>query len=89
MALVCPLPLAYADIENVLREAKEDLLATVEPFDVFTDASGEKLPADRKSIAISLTFRAVGRTLTSEEVNAACERLKQGLKAKLAVDFRE
>ncbi len=89
MALVCPLPLAYAEIAETLRAAKEELLASVEPFDVFTDASGEKLPADRKSIAISLTFRAAGRTLTSEEVSAACERLKQGLKAKLAVDFRE
>ena len=61
----------------------------IEPFDVYLDPSGEKLPADRKSIAISLTFRAPGRTLTSEEVNAACDRLKQQLKTKLAVDFRE
>ncbi|MEI6337354.1 MAG: hypothetical protein WCQ57_02070, partial [Verrucomicrobiota bacterium] len=88
-ALACPLQLAYAEIEDMLREAGEELLARVEPFDVFTDPSGEKLPADRKSIAISLTFRAAGRTLNSGEVNAACERLKQGLKAKLAVDFRE
>ena len=89
LALVCPLPMAYAEIEAVLREAKEELLARIEPFDVFTDASGEKLPSDRKSIAISLTFRAAGRTLNSEEVNAACERLKHGLKTRLAVDFRE
>ena len=61
----------------------------IEPFDIYVDPSGEKLPADRKSIAISLTFRAQERTLNSEEVNAACDRLKQQLKAKLAVDFRE
>jgi phenylalanyl-tRNA synthetase beta subunit len=36
-----------------------------------------------------LTFRAQGRTLSNEEVNAARDRLKQQLKAKLAVDFRE
>ena len=89
IALVCPLELSYAEIEDVLRGAKEDLLADIEPFDVFTDASGEKLATDRKSIAISLTFRTAERTLNSEEVSAACERLKQGLKAKLAVDFRE
>ena len=56
---------------------------------VYIDPSGEKLPADRKSVAISLTFRAQERTLSNEEVNAACDRLKQQLKAKLAVDFRE
>lgn len=88
LALVCPLDLAYAEIEKTLLEAKEELLAGVEPFDVFTDPSGEKLSADRKSVAISLTFRAAGRTLNSEEVNAACERLRQRLKTNLAVDFR-
>ena len=88
IAIVCPLSLSYAEIEAVLRGAKEDLLVNVEPFDVFTDASGEKLAADRKSVAISLTFRTSGRTLSGEEVNAACERLKQSLKRDLPVDFR-
>ena len=83
------MPMAYAEIEAVLREAKEELLARIEPFDVFTDASGEKLPSDRKSIAISLTFRAAGETLTTEEVTAATDRLKSRLKERLAVDFRE
>ncbi len=89
LAIVCPLDLPYAEIAQTLEEAGESLLAAVEPFDVFVDPSGEKLPADRKSLAISLTFRDAGRTLQSEEVNAACERLRQGLKAKLAVEFRE
>lgn len=89
LAIVCPRDLPYADIAQTLHEAGESLLAAVEPFDVFVDPSGEKLPADRKSLAISLTFRDAGRTLQSEEVNAACERLRQGLKAKLAVEFRE
>jgi phenylalanyl-tRNA synthetase beta chain len=89
IAILCPLSLSYAEIERVLTGAKEVLLAEVKPFDVFTDASGQKLPADRKSVAISLTFRTPGRTLSGEEVNAACERLKQGLKRDLPVDFRE
>ena len=89
IAIVAPVALAYAEIEGTLRSAKEELLSTVEPFDVFHDPSGVKLPADRKSVAISLTFRAAGRTLTSEEVNISCERLKQELKTKLGVDFRE
>ncbi len=88
VAIVCPLPLSYEEIEAVLRGAGEELLVDVEPFDVFTDPGGEKLPADRKSIAISLTFRTAGRTLSGEEVNAACERLKERLKRDLSVDFR-
>ena len=78
----------YGDIERELWKANEVLLAKVEAFDVYTDPSGKILPTDRKSIAISLTFRARERTLESQEVNAACERLKQQLKAGLAVDFR-
>ncbi len=89
IAILCPLSLPYAEIERALLGAKEGLLAEVKPFDVFTDASGQKLPADRKSVAISLTFRTPGRTLSGEEVNAACERLKQVLKRDLPVDFRE
>jgi len=89
IAILCPITVSYAEIENVLREANEELLSAVEPFDVFTDPTGEKLSADRKSIAISLTFRASGRTLNGEEVNIACERLRQQLKSKLGVDFRE
>ena len=89
IAVVCPIALPYGDLETELWNAKEKFLVRIEPFDIYTDPSGEKLPANRKSIAISLTFRAQERTLNSEEVNAACDRLKQQLKAKLAVDFRE
>ncbi|MGB8464390.1 MAG: hypothetical protein WCE49_05550, partial [Terrimicrobiaceae bacterium] len=89
IAVVGPIDLPYGDMESELWKADEDLLVRVEPFDVFADPSGEKLPADRKSIAISLTFRARERTLNSEEVNAGCERLKRRLAEKLAVDFRE
>ena len=81
--------LSYGDIENEIWESDPEFLVKVEPLSVFVDPTGEKLPADRKSVAISLTFRAPERTLSSEEVNAACDRLKQQLKAKLAVDFRE
>jgi len=89
IAVVCPVTLPYAEIEKVFRDAKDELLFSVEPFDIFNDPAGVKLPADRKSVAISLTFRTSGRTLTSEEVNISCERLKQELKTKLGVDFRE
>lgn len=89
LALVCPFDLPYAEITAALCDANEPLLESVEPFDLFVDPTGARLPADRKSLAISLTFRTSGRTLNGDEVNAACERLKQRLKTKLAVDLRE
>jgi phenylalanyl-tRNA synthetase beta chain len=89
IAVVCPIALSYGEIESELRKANEQLLVEIKPFNIYRDPSGEKLPADRKSIAISLTFRARERTLGNEEVNDACKRLKQHLNARLAVDFRE
>jgi phenylalanyl-tRNA synthetase beta chain len=89
IALLAPLSLAHAEIEASLRRAKEPLLAEVELFDVFTDPTGVKVPADKKSVAYSLTYRSAERTLTADEVNAAHARLKERLKTELAVSLRE
>ncbi|MDR3403383.1 MAG: phenylalanine--tRNA ligase subunit beta [Chthoniobacter sp.] len=89
IALLAPLNLAHAQIEQTLRSANEPLLAEVELFDVFADASGIRIPADKKSVAYSLTYRSTERTLTADEVNAAHSRLKERLKTALAVTLRE
>jgi phenylalanyl-tRNA synthetase beta chain len=89
IALLAPLGLAHAEIVSVLQTAKEPLLADVELFDVFADPSGVRIPADKKSVAYSLTYRSTDRTLTADEVNAAHARLKERLKTTLAVTLRE
>ncbi|EDY21394.1 phenylalanyl-tRNA synthetase, beta subunit [Chthoniobacter flavus Ellin428] len=89
IALLAPLQLAHAQIEQTLRGANEPLLADVELFDVFADPSGARIPADKKSLAYSLTYRSTERTLTADEVNAAHTRLKERLKTALAVTLRE
>ncbi len=89
IALLVPLTLAHARIAVTLSDAKEPLLESVEIFDVFTDRTGAKVPADKKSLAYSLTYRATDRTLTADEVNAAHARLKERLKSNLGVALRE
>ncbi len=89
IALLAPLTLAHAEIEAVLQKASEPLLAGVELFDVFTDPTGAKIPADKKSLAYSLTYRSPERTLTADEVNTAHAKLKDRLKTQLAVSLRE
>lgn len=88
-AVVAPRDMAFGSIEAAVHAVREPLLAGLQVFDVFTDDTGAKLPADRKSLAFSLTFRSPERTLTAEEVTAACDRLKAGLRSQLGVDFRE
>jgi len=85
LAMEAPAALANAEIERVLAsKVKEPLLVGFECFDVFRDVSGEKLAADRKSIAYRMHYRAADRTLKAEEIDAAhkvvVEALTSGLK---------
>jgi phenylalanyl-tRNA synthetase beta chain len=89
IALISPESVQHARVMTVLQDGNEPLLAGVALFDVFTDASGEKVPKGQKSMAYSLTYRSKERTLTAEEVNAAHARLKDRLRAELEVTFRE
>ncbi|MGH8047071.1 MAG: phenylalanine--tRNA ligase subunit beta [Chthoniobacterales bacterium] len=89
IAAVLPRTLGFGEVERVVREANEPLLEAISPFDIFTDDTGTKLPTDRKSLAFSLTFRSPERTLTADEVNVSCDRLKGRLREQLGIEFRE
>ncbi len=71
---------SYASIETAIRAAAGAELASVDCLDVF---AGKGIAADRRSVAVSMVFRAPDRTLASEDVNAAVDRIM----AKLAADF--
>jgi phenylalanyl-tRNA synthetase beta chain len=89
IAFVAPLALPYGEVRSLIENLKEPLLESVRLFDLFTDPKGEKIPSDKKSLAISLTFRSPERTLTADEIQAAADRIKVALREKLGVDFRE
>jgi phenylalanyl-tRNA synthetase beta chain len=80
--------LPNAEIENVLLKLAEPLLVSIECFDVFNDATGQKLAADRKSVAYRFQYRAADRTLKAEEVDAAHQKVLEALTQKLGVKFR-
>jgi phenylalanyl-tRNA synthetase beta chain len=86
--MLSPLTLPHSQVAETLAKANEPLLAGVELFDVFTDPTGAKIPADQKSLAYSLTYRSADRTLTADEVNTAHNKLKERLKT-LGVSLRE
>ena len=89
IAMVVPLSLSHANIIATLERGAEPLLTKIELFDLFTDPTGVKIPADRRSLAYSLTYRSPERTLTADEVNAAHARLKARLVQELGVTLRE
>lgn len=89
IALLAPLSLTHAELEAAWKKVNDPLLREVSLFDLFTDASGEKIPADQKSLAYSFTYRADDRTLTQDEVNAAHAKVKASLVSETGVMLRE
>ncbi len=65
------------------------LLTSIDLFDQFRDPTGQKLAADRKSLAYNLTYRAPDRTLETPEVDTAHQALLTALEKALPVTLRK
>jgi phenylalanyl-tRNA synthetase beta chain len=65
--------ITHAAVEEAIRQAGGDLLASCVLFDVH---DGPPLPAGKKSLAFSIDFRDPSRTLEREEADEAIERIR-------------
>ena len=74
--------------EDFFAGLKEPLFGGAVVFDVFTDPTGARLAAGRKSVAYTLTYRDRGRTLEGAEVDAAHQQVLEALKKALPVTIR-
>ena len=74
-AMELPVSTPNASIEAILEKANEPLLVSFECFDLFTDPSGERIAADRKSIAYRFLYRAPDKTLKANEIDEAHKRI--------------
>jgi phenylalanyl-tRNA synthetase beta chain len=72
IALVVDEAVSAANITEVIRSAGGSLLADVRLFDVYR---GQPVPPGKKSLAFSLVFQAMDRTLTDAEVDAEKHRI--------------
>lgn len=70
-AMDVPFETTNADIQKAIAKVNQPLLVDYRCFDMFVDPSGQKLAADRKSLAYTFLYRAKDRTLTAAEVDAA------------------
>lgn len=85
VAVVAPVSLPHAAVQEALQEAVGDLLERVELFDVY---EGPPLDPGQRNLAYALTFRAPDRTLTGEEVDVLVGRIHAALPARLPVAIR-
>jgi phenylalanyl-tRNA synthetase beta chain len=86
VALVVNDGVSHAEVMAAIDKGRNKVLEHVELFDIYT---GSSIPAGKKSMAYSLTFRAADRTLTDAEVNEAHEQLKRSLVQTLKCEIRE
>jgi phenylalanyl-tRNA synthetase beta chain len=67
IAVVVPMEVSAATVEEAVRAGGGDLLVATGVFDVY---EGEQVGEGNRSLALRLEFRAPDRTLTEDEVVA-------------------
>jgi phenylalanyl-tRNA synthetase beta chain len=85
LAFFAPISLSFAELEKVMLKAGKPLLAEVELFD---DYQGQNVPANQRSLAFSLAYRASDRTLTDQEVEPIHNQVREALVKKFSVTLR-
>ena len=74
------------DLEDAIYKYGQPLITGVEIFDLY---AGEKLDADKKSIAFRMRFQSPDRTLQDKEVNALFEKTISHITRKFPATLRD
>ncbi len=85
LALVVDKDVPAGQLTAIIGQEAGDLLESLTVFDVYT---GERIAADKKSIAYSLVYRHPERTLQDEEVQAVTAKVIQSLQEKAGAELR-
>lgn len=86
IAIVVEEDVAVGDIKKVIDQNGGDILSAVEVFDIYR---GEQIDEGKKSVAISLVYRRMDRTLTDEEVQPVHMAILENLAKEFNANLRE
>ena len=86
LAVVVDKDITSEEIATVIKKAGGSTLNKIEVFDVYT---GKGIDEDKKSIAYSLTFEKMDRTLTDEEINESIAKIVEMLNKKMGANLRK
>ncbi|QTY26880.1 phenylalanine--tRNA ligase subunit beta [Flavobacterium sp. CS20] len=84
-ALLIDENISFEQIENIAKKTDKKLLQQVNLFDVY---QGENLPDDKKSYAVSFTFRDQNKTLTDKQVDKIMAKLQKQFETQLQAELR-
>ncbi|MCM1067522.1 MAG: phenylalanine--tRNA ligase subunit beta [Muribaculaceae bacterium] len=85
LSLLLDSKVSMADIEAAVREAERRILGDIELFDVY---EGDKLPAGKKSYAISITLQDPEKTLQDKYIDRVMAKIIDTLRSKLGAELR-
>lgn len=76
LSLLVPEAMRFAELKHAAEQAERKLLQEVGLFDVY---QGDKLPAGRKSYALSFVLQDAAKTLTDDQVEKAMGRIRKAI----------
>ncbi|NEW08166.1 phenylalanine--tRNA ligase subunit beta [Paenibacillus sp. SYP-B3998] len=86
LAVVVHANVPVGHMEQTIRQEAGELLESIQVFDIYT---GERLGADRKSVAIALVYRHAERTLLDEEVTELHAKVVAALEQQYEAELRK
>ncbi|MEL1136368.1 phenylalanine--tRNA ligase subunit beta [Desulfitobacterium sp. THU1] len=86
LAVVVPLEVSAQDVMKRIKVLGGELLEQVDIFDVYM---GKPIPEDRKSLAFTLKYQSLDRTLKDEEVNALNQQVLDGIEKEFGAAWRK
>lgn len=85
LALLLDSDVSFGSVEAIVRASEKKLLRDVSLFDVY---EGDKLPAGKKSYAISITLQDPEKTLQDKQIEAVMSKIVANLKKHLGAELR-
>jgi phenylalanyl-tRNA synthetase beta chain len=86
LAMVVPRSLSYKEVEQAVLGARIEKLQEMRLFDIF---ESDKLGADKKSMAVSLTFLDEEKTLNDSEIDGMMSKIMTLLESQLRAEIRK
>ncbi len=72
-------------LEKIIREIDPSIIKEVSTFDVY---EGEKIPKDKKSVAINVTLQSINKTLSEQDLDKICKKIIEVVKEKTGATIR-
>lgn len=85
LALLVDKNVTFAQIEDIIRRSEKRILRNVVLFDVY---EGDKLPAGKKSYAVSLTLHDYEKTLQDKYTDSVMSKIIDNLKKEVGAELR-